>query len=57
VTGNGLVTSDPLGIACPFGNCSLIYPEGTNVTLLATPANGYELSAKEERVPEPGRAS
>src|SRR6185369_11325264 len=35
-TGDGTVNSTPSGITCP-GDCSEIYPGGTEVTLLATP--------------------
>jgi len=35
-TGDGTINSTPSGIICP-GDCSEIYPGGTEVTLLATP--------------------
>jgi Tol biopolymer transport system component len=36
-TGSGSVTSTPAGIACP-GTCATLVPDGTRVTLAATPA-------------------
>jgi len=40
-SGNGTVTSSPAGINC--GNdCSEIYTAGSNITLTATPATGYQ---------------
>ena len=38
-TGNGTVTSDPIGISCG-SDCSESYPNGTEVTLTATAASG-----------------
>jgi hypothetical protein len=38
-TGDGTVTSSPAGITCG-GDCSEAYPNGTSVTLTATPASG-----------------
>jgi len=38
-TGTGTVTSDPAGISCP-ATCSAPFPEGTMVTLTATPDPG-----------------
>ncbi len=43
VTGSGTVTSSPAGISCP-STCSANYPAATQVTLTATPANGYGFS-------------
>ena len=43
VTGSGTVTSSPSGISCPSG-CSASYAQGTQVTLTATPANGWGFS-------------
>jgi hypothetical protein len=37
--GAGSVASVPAGIACP-GDCSEVYPDGTPVTLTATPSPG-----------------
>ena len=39
VSGNGKVTSAPVGIDCP-GDCNERYADGTNVTLTATPNVG-----------------
>jgi PKD repeat protein len=39
VSGPGSVTSSPSGISCP-GDCSETYPEGTSVTLTASPSPG-----------------
>jgi hypothetical protein len=38
VTGNGLVTSTPLGVQCAGGTCGTDFPSGTSVTLIADPA-------------------
>lgn len=38
-TGTGTVSSSPGGISCP-GDCSEAYPQGTPVTLTATPGGG-----------------
>jgi hypothetical protein len=38
VTGSGMVTSNPAGIACSAGTCSASFPSGTGVTL--TPSGG-----------------
>lgn len=43
VTGSGVVTSTPSGISCG-SSCSNSYNYGTSVSLIATPANGYQLS-------------
>jgi hypothetical protein len=43
VTGSGTVTSSPAGINCP-STCSASYAPSTQVTLTATPANGYGFS-------------
>ena len=43
VTGSGSVTSGPVGIVCP-SVCSANFGDGTNVTLTATPANGWSFS-------------
>jgi Divergent InlB B-repeat domain len=43
VTGSGTVTSSPTGISCP-STCSASYAPSTQVTLTATPANGYGFS-------------
>ena len=40
VTGSGSVTSSPAGINCP-STCSASFAGGTQVTLTATPANGW----------------
>lgn len=37
-TGSGTITSSPAGINCP-GTCSANFPDGTQVTLTATPAS------------------
>ena len=44
--GQGSVTSNPAGISCTTGsaNCTAQYPSGSQVTLTATPASGYEFS-------------
>jgi hypothetical protein len=42
VSGEGTVTSSPAGIACP-GDCDELYPDGTSVTLTATPGAGSTL--------------
>ncbi len=39
VAGPGSVTSLPSGVSCP-GDCSETYPEGTSVTLTASPSAG-----------------
>jgi PKD repeat protein len=39
LSGPGSVTSSPSGISCP-GDCSETYPEGTSVTLTASPSPG-----------------
>jgi uncharacterized repeat protein (TIGR02543 family) len=41
--GDGTVTSQPAGIACP-GSCADTYSAGTSVTLTATPASGFTFS-------------
>ncbi len=43
VTGNGTVTSQPVGISCGSA-CSARYTAGTSVVLTATPAQGQVLS-------------
>ena len=43
VTGSGSVTSSPTGINCP-STCSANFAPGTQVTLTATPANGWGFS-------------
>src|SRR5580700_7081964 len=43
VTGSGTVTSSPTGISCP-STCSENLAPGTQVTLTATPANGFGFS-------------
>ncbi len=43
VTGSGSVTSSPMGINCP-STCSANFAPGTQVTLTATPANGWGFS-------------
>jgi hypothetical protein len=43
VSGSGTVTSSPAGINCP-STCSTNYPFDTQVTLTATPANGWGFS-------------
>ena len=43
VTGSGTVTSSPAGISCP-STCSASYAPSTQVTLTATPADGYGFS-------------
>jgi hypothetical protein len=43
VGGQGSVTSTPAGIACP-GDCDEAFPDGTSVTLTATPAAGSTLA-------------
>jgi hypothetical protein len=43
VGGQGTVTSAPAGIACP-GDCEESFPDGTAVTLTATPAAGSSLA-------------
>jgi hypothetical protein len=43
VDGQGEVTSQPAGIACP-GSCSALFAAGTEVVLTAQPASGWELS-------------
>ena len=42
VGGEGTVTSSPAGIVCP-GDCDELYPDGTLVTLTATPGAGSTL--------------
>jgi hypothetical protein len=44
VTGSGTVTSNPTGITCP-STCSHVFTGGAQVTLTATPANGWSLSS------------
>jgi hypothetical protein len=44
VTGSGTVASNPSGISCP-STCSYIFTGGSQVTLTATPANGWSLSS------------
>jgi hypothetical protein len=44
VTGSGTVTSSPGGINCG-STCTANFAQGTQVTLTATPANGYGLSS------------
>jgi hypothetical protein len=44
VTGSGTVTSTPTGISCP-STCSASFGGGTQVTLSATPANGWSLNS------------
>lgn len=39
VTGAGVITSIPSGIECP-GHCEAFFPEGTTITLIATPEDG-----------------
>lgn len=41
VTGNGLVTSDPIGISCN-NDCSELYDPGTLVTLTANPQEDFD---------------
>ena len=43
-SGSGTITSNPSGINCGT-TCSASYASGTSVTLTATPASGYYLSA------------
>jgi len=43
VTGSGTVTSSPTGISCP-STCSENLAPGTQVTLTATPVNGWSLN-------------
>jgi hypothetical protein len=43
VTGSGTVTSSPAGINCP-STCSANFTAGTQVTLTATPADGWGFS-------------
>jgi Pro-kumamolisin, activation domain/Divergent InlB B-repeat domain len=43
VTGSGTVASNPSGISCP-STCSHIFAGGSQVSLTATPANGWSLS-------------
>jgi hypothetical protein len=43
VTGSGTVTSSPAGINCP-STCSANFASATQVTLTATPANGWGFS-------------
>jgi len=43
VTGSGAVTSSPVGINCP-STCSANFAPATQVTLTATPANGWGFS-------------
>jgi hypothetical protein len=43
VDGNGTVTTNPAGINCP-GDCQGPFPQGSQVTLTAAPATGYQLS-------------
>ena len=44
VTGNGLVSSEPVGVMCP-GTCSASFDEGTPVTLTAVASRGSVLRA------------
>jgi hypothetical protein len=49
LVGSGTVTSDPAGIACTWdedagtlsGQCGLLFPNGSTVTLTATPLTGW----------------
>jgi hypothetical protein len=43
-TGQGSVTSAPAGIDCP-GTCTAGFPDGSQVTLTATPADGWRLAS------------
>ncbi len=43
LAGNGSVTSSPSGITCGT-DCTQSYAQGRNVTLTATPSNGYQFS-------------
>ena len=54
VTGSGSVTSSPAGVSCP-GDCSETYPEGTSVTLTASPSAARRLPAGPVPVREPVR--
>jgi hypothetical protein len=44
VTGKGAVRSVPRGIDCPR-TCRAVFPRGTHLRLLATPARGWRLAA------------
>ncbi len=44
VSGQGSVTSNPVGITCP-GDCSESYAQNTQVTLTANPAQGWQFSS------------
>jgi hypothetical protein len=43
--GKGVIDSSPAGISCPpEGNCTGVFEEGTPVTLIATPDEGFEFA-------------
>ena len=44
IIGQGTVTSSPPGITCPSGACSAGFASGTSVTLIALPAQDWEMS-------------
>jgi len=47
INGNGTVTSNPAGINCTTGNqgtCQKTFSQGTQVTLTASPASGWQFS-------------
>ncbi len=44
ISGQGMVTSNPTGISCTSGTCSGTFPQGTSVTLTATPNTGNTFS-------------
>jgi len=40
ISGGGTVTSSPTGISCSTSTCSGTFPQGSSVTLTATPSSG-----------------
>ena len=44
ISGSGTVTSSPTGVTCSSGTCTGTFPQGSSVTLTATPATGNTFS-------------
>ena len=44
VSGNGSISSNPAGVSCTNGTCSGTFPQGSSVTLTATPNSGNTFS-------------